>query len=82
MEWFEADPDRATQEYRRRLALPKGDPGKIGDGPNVFGTDDTKLLNPVYAANLENRARTTWRCIRPLMLSRKRLSLTISIRLS
>ena len=52
IEWFESNPDAATGEYRRQLAE-----GKIGDGPNVFGTDDAKLLNPVYTASLENRAK-------------------------
>jgi len=51
VDWFESDPDGAVSEYRRRTA--EG----LGDGPNFFSTDDVKLLHPVYASSLENRAK-------------------------
>lgn len=40
---YEKDPDGMAKEYRARLAQ-----GEIGDGPNVFATDDAKLLSPDY----------------------------------
>jgi hypothetical protein len=40
---FEDDPDGMAKEYLDRLKK-----GEIGDGPNVFGTDDAKLLSPDY----------------------------------
>jgi len=49
---YEADPDAAATEYRDLITS-----GAIGDGPNIFNTDDAKLLNPTYRASLENRAK-------------------------
>jgi hypothetical protein len=40
---FEEDPGALVDEYLDRLAQ-----GKIGDAPNVFSTDDAKLLSPDY----------------------------------
>ena len=40
---FEEDPMALVDEYLDRLAQ-----GKIGDAPNVFSTDDAKLLSPDY----------------------------------
>jgi hypothetical protein len=52
VEWFEDNPDEAVASFREKMAS-----GEIGDGPNVFATDEAKMLHPVYAANLENRAK-------------------------
>ena len=51
-EFYERDPDGVARLYRDKMKA-----GAIGDGPNIFNTDDAKLLNPVYQASLENRAR-------------------------
>lgn len=40
---FEKDPDKVVAEFRRQLAA-----GMLGDGPNVYGTDDAKMLSPDY----------------------------------
>lgn len=40
---FEDDPDGLVKQYRDRLAA-----GNIGDAPNVYSTDDAKLLSPDY----------------------------------
>lgn len=40
---YEADPDAMVKAYRDKLAS-----REIGDAPNVFATDDVKLLSPDY----------------------------------
>lgn len=40
---FERDPGGLVADYRKRLAA-----GEIGDAPNVFATDDAKMLSPDY----------------------------------
>lgn len=40
---FEGNPEAFVDEYRERQRK-----GLIGDAPNVFSTDDAKLLNPDY----------------------------------
>ena len=44
-EAFEADPKGMAREVIRRMAIKKGTPGSLNsEGPNVFGTDDVKML--------------------------------------
>jgi len=50
-EWYESDPDGAVESYRAKLAS-----GEIGDAPNIFATDDAKLLHQTYVEKLENRS--------------------------
>jgi uracil-DNA glycosylase family 4 len=40
---FEEDPDALVRAYREKLAK-----GEIGDAPNIYNTDDAKLLSPDY----------------------------------
>lgn len=40
---YEKDPDAVVAEYRRQLSA-----GMVGDAPNVYGTDDAKMLSPDY----------------------------------
>ena len=40
---FEKDPDGVAKQYADLVKT-----GKIGDGPNIFNTDDAKLLSPGY----------------------------------
>ena len=42
---FESDPDGLVDKVLTRMQIPKGEPGYMGiDGPNVFGTDDVKMM--------------------------------------
>jgi len=49
---FESDPDTMAAQYRDAMAK-----GELGDGPNIFGTDDAKMLHGAYSESLENRAK-------------------------
>ena len=49
-DWYEEDPHRAAAEYRKRI-----ESGKLGDGPNVYNTDDCKTLSADWTASIENR---------------------------
>lgn len=48
---FLADPDGMADFYREQLKA-----GKVGDAPNVFNTDDAKLLSPDYNPDGEDAA--------------------------
>lgn len=46
---FEADPDGMADKAIAAMQIPKGQEGSLnGDGPNVFGTDDVKMLFPQW----------------------------------
>lgn len=42
-DYYEKNPQAVVDEYQRQLSE-----GKIGDAPNVYATDDAKLLSPDY----------------------------------
>ena len=49
---FAADPDGMARRYREMLAN-----NELGDGPNIFNTDDAKMLSSHYSESLESRAK-------------------------
>jgi hypothetical protein len=49
---YEADPDGMAQRLIEEMAA-----GRIGDAPNVFSTDESKMLNPAWKGTVDENGK-------------------------